>query len=182
VGKVKGTISKRYYESFKGRLTSIRELYEQGCVTDEDLLDVENRFYFVEKIYLEQEKKNETIKEKYPDADPEQRAFDSLCEQVGITMQAWGDYAKSPEERENAETVICGLIDDLMKTWDKGCMYYPHPKNPELRFQLVKDLRDKNRRSRAKKRNIADMDAKAPYRGAEALMSDTRQRVQKKKQ
>ena len=162
-------ISQRYFDSASAEINDLHRRYERGEVTDDELYSKENSFYFLQKEYNEQQ---ETVDLKYPNAAHEQHLFDYLCEVVGISRQDHGAYALSPAELDHANREIWKTISELEKTWDKGDIYYPHPGNPDLRHALVRDLRDKKVRTRARKRNLADMKAGRPYRDPGALMAD----------
>jgi hypothetical protein len=165
----KRAVSKDFYNLSKSELNDLKTRYERGEVTDETLYSAENAFYSLEKAYLEQSK---SIKDKFPDADREQWLFDYLCEMVGITRQDHGQYALPAHEVDRANRQIWKVIDELIKTWDKGDLYCPNPRNPDSRQWLVRDLRDKKRRNRARNRNLSDMEHGRPFRGPAALVTD----------
>ena len=169
-------VNEGYYKSAKAELLRLQAWYEDGEITDEELCRAENTFYTVEQEYLKQlkqkSKRKKPVNEEFPNADREQWLFDYLCEQVGKMRQDHGEHALSEQDLDLANRRAWKVIRALEETWDKGDIYYPHPKNPDLRQALVRDLRDKDRRRNARRRNRSDMAHGRPYRGPGALMMD----------
>ena len=163
-------VSDRYIKSVRQELLSLKQRYERGEVTDEELYAAENFAYGLERDYEAQAP--QMIDEQFPNADREQWLFDYLCELVGMTLQTHGEFALPQQQIDLANRQIWKVINEMTPTWDKGDIYYPHPKNPELRHVLVRDLRDKKRRARARNRNRSDMKSGKPFRGQCALMAD----------
>jgi DNA primase large subunit len=162
-------VGEDYFRRRQAEMVEFSERYERAEIDDDTWWEAKSAFAKLEETYHEE---RQPLEAKYPKANTEQLLFDELCECVGISQQRWGPYAQPEYELELAQAKMWEIINALTETWDKGCIYYPHPQHPRLRQALVDDLRDSNRRNRARKRNRSDMEKGSDYRGATSLMAN----------